>query len=81
MQSTLHPQIFSMCLIPTSANLQYVFNNNNKFSLFHNSHVADTPQTTSVMIYIESVHRKRFVNIISLNQPKYTVDDQGSARP
>jgi len=35
--------------------------NNNKFSLFHNSHVAETPQTTSVMIYIASVHRKRFV--------------------
>jgi len=42
-------------------------NNNNKFFLFHNSHVADTPQTTSVMIYIASVHRKRFVYIISLN--------------
>jgi len=50
-----------------------------KISLFHNSHVADTPQTTSVMIYIASVHRKRFVYIISLNQ--HTVDDQGSARP
>jgi len=57
--------------------------NNNKLSLFHNSHVADTPQTTSVMIYIASVglHRKRFVYIISLNQPKYTVADQGLARP
>jgi len=42
--------------------------------------VADTPQTTSVIIYIAPVHRKRFVYIISLNQPKYTVDDQGSAR-
>jgi len=31
------------------------------------------------MIYIASVHRKRFVYIISLDQPKYTVDDQGSA--
>jgi len=55
--------------------------NNIKLSLFHNSHVADTPQTTSVMIYIASVRRKRFVYIISLNQPNYTVDDQGSARP
>jgi len=45
--------------------------------------MAETPQTTSVMIYIASVHRKRFVYmyIISLNQSKYTVDDQGSARP
>jgi len=30
---------------------------------------------------VGSLHRKRFVYIISLNQPKYTVDDQGSARP
>jgi len=63
---------------------QFVYlpvNNNNRFSLFHNSHGAETPQTTSVMIYIASVHRKRFVYLISLNQPKYTVDDQGSARP
>jgi len=57
------------------------FKNKNKICLVHNSHVADTPQTTSVMIYIASVHRKRFVYIISLNQPKYTVDGQGSARP
>jgi len=41
--------------------------NNNKLSLFHNSLVADTPQTTSVMIYTASVHRKRFVYITSLN--------------
>jgi len=33
------------------------------------------------MIYIASVYRKRFVYIISLNQPKYTVDAQGLARP
>jgi len=33
------------------------------------------------MIYIASVHRKRFVYTISLNKPKYTVDDQSSARP
>jgi len=36
---------------------------------------------TSVMFYIASVHWKRFVYVISLNQPKvYTVDDQSSAR-
>jgi len=61
--------------------VMYFNNNNNIFSLFHNSHVADTPQTNSVMIYIASVLRKRFVYTISLNQPKYTVDDQSSARP
>jgi len=51
------------------------------FFLYHNLHLADTLQTTSVMIYIASVHRKHFVYIISLNQPKYTVDNQGLARP
>jgi len=61
--------------------MPYTISNIISLSLFHNSQVADTPQTTSVMIYIASVHRKRFVYIISLNQPKYTVDGQGSARP
>jgi len=40
--------------------------------------VAVTPHTTSVMVYITLVQRKRFVYVyyvISL-----TVDDQGSAR-
>jgi len=58
-----------------------VRHHNNNLSLFHNSHVVDTSQITSVMIYIASVHWKRFVRIIISNQPKYTVDDQGLARP
>jgi len=34
-----------------------------------------------VLVYMAPVHRKRFIYIISLSQPKYTVDNQGSAKP
>jgi len=73
--------VYTVCIYSLRIYIQFalvVFMN--KFSLFHNLHVADTPQTASAMIYIASLHRKRFVYTISLNQPKYTVDDQNSAR-
>jgi len=40
------------------------------FASFHIHHMWLTTAATSVMIYIASVHRKRFVYIISLNHPK-----------
>jgi len=40
-----------------------------------------TTTATSVILYIASVHSKRVVYIISLYQPKYTVEGQSSTSP
>jgi len=47
------------------------FNNKyNNISLYFVYHISLTVAVSSEMFYIASVHRKRFVYIISLNQPK-----------